>query len=75
MQNVVENPIEENAYCFEKRLSSIISQADSVKILQVNREEEFAPIIYEKGVNSLQDSALAVSNLHKKWISFPSNYY
>ena len=51
-----------------------MSFTKGVSFLLVNREEEFAPIIYEKGVNSCQDAKLILSNLHKKWIQAKSNF-
>lgn len=40
----------------------------------VNREEEFAPIFYETGINSCQDAIQIMSNLHKKWMDMKGNF-
>ena len=69
---IVIQPLQDNALCFEKQLGNLLALTNSVKLLIVNREEEYAPIIYEKGFNSPEDAAIALSNLHKKWISYPS---
>ena len=62
------DPPEENALCFEKPLSNIFELTEKIKLLLVNRIEEFAPIIYEQGVCSKNDAVQALSSLHKKWL-------
>lgn len=74
MDDKIIEPNNENAFCFEKPLSNILSFTKRINFLVVNREEEFAPIIYEKGTNSCFDAKIILSNLHKKWIQDKSKF-
>lgn len=41
---------------------------DKVKLLKVNRTEEYSPIIYPLGIYSPEEAKTDLSNLHKKWL-------
>lgn len=56
----------------------VLTDSSNVALLKVNREEEYSPIIYDKGVYSKYDAKINMSNLHKKWLGMEnrnSNFY
>ncbi|EAR82357.2 UTP-glucose-1-phosphate uridylyltransferase (macronuclear) [Tetrahymena thermophila SB210] len=64
---------ENNILIFEKQIGDIIELTDDINFVMVHEAEEFAPIIFNKGVYSPQDAIQKLSNLHKRWLKFEIN--
>lgn len=61
-------PNEPNGYKFEYFLFDIFEQLKDMAALEVEREEEFAPVKNSKGVDSPETARELILNLHKKWL-------
>ncbi|KRX09136.1 hypothetical protein PPERSA_08852 [Pseudocohnilembus persalinus] len=70
-------PQQPNAYIFERQIGDMIALTgiDKVKLLKVNRTEEYSPIIYPLGIYSPEEAKTDLSNLHKKWLGLDERNY
>ena len=60
------NPMEPNAYKFEKFIFDVFPYVDKLPILRVRREEEFAPIKNKEGVDSPETAEVLYKNYMSK---------
>ncbi|GGE68680.1 UDPGP type 1 family protein [Priestia taiwanensis] len=61
-------PEEPNGYKLEQFLFDVFPFAERASILQVNRDEEFAPVKNKEGEDSPESARTMLLNLHKKWL-------
>lgn len=64
----VTKPDKPNAVKFELFIFDLFSMADSMGVIEILREEEFAPIKNAEGEDSPESSRLLLSRLHKRWL-------
>jgi UDP-N-acetylglucosamine pyrophosphorylase len=67
-------PEKPNGYKLEKFYFDVFHKADSMSVLQVSREEEFAPVKNKTGVDSLESARDMIISLQKLWL-LQSNMY
>lgn len=61
-------PIKPNSYKFEYFLFDIFEMLNDMVALEVEREEEFAPVKNKDGEDSPETAKELILNLHKKWL-------
>ncbi|MDF2885138.1 MAG: UDP-N-acetylglucosamine pyrophosphorylase [Clostridiaceae bacterium] len=61
-------PSEPNGYKFEYFLFDIFEKLNDMAALEVEREEEFAPVKNREGEDSPKTARELILNLHKKWL-------
>jgi UDP-N-acetylglucosamine/UDP-N-acetylgalactosamine diphosphorylase len=57
-----------NAYKFEQFMFDIFPELGSMAALEVQREEEFAPVKNAEGADSPLSAVQMISELHRKWL-------
>lgn len=62
-------PTEPNGYKFEYFLFDIFEKLEDMAALEVEREEEFAPVKNKEGEDSPETAKKLILNLHKKWLT------
>jgi UDP-N-acetylglucosamine/UDP-N-acetylgalactosamine diphosphorylase len=62
-------PKEPNGYKFEYFLFDIFESLKDMAALEVEREEEFAPVKNSEGADSPKTARELILNLHKKWLT------
>jgi UDP-N-acetylglucosamine pyrophosphorylase len=61
-------PNQPNGYKFEYFLFDIFERLNDMEVLEVEREEEFAPVKNSEGKDSPETAKELLLNLHKKWL-------
>ncbi|EQB87596.1 hypothetical protein M918_08265 [Clostridium sp. BL8] len=62
-------PTEPSGYKFEYLLFNIFEKLNDMAALEVEREEEFAPVKNKEGEDSPETAKELILNLHKKWLT------
>lgn len=62
-----QEPQAPNAWKFELFMFDLFPRAESMAVLEVTREEEFAPVKNREGVDSPQSARDLVLGMHKRW--------
>jgi UDP-N-acetylglucosamine/UDP-N-acetylgalactosamine diphosphorylase len=57
-----------NAYKFELFYFDCFPLASGISLLEVDRNEEFAPVKNANGADSPESARLLMSKLHQKWL-------
>lgn len=62
-----QNPVSPNAYKFELFMFDLFPRAEGMAVLEVAREEEFAPVKNREGADSPETARNLVLGLHRSW--------
>jgi len=67
-QGELERPSEKNAVKFEMFVFDALGEARNPVILEVKREEEFSPVKYPTGDDSIESARRDLSNMYGRWL-------